>query len=148
MKNEKFRMKNWVIILVVLMAVACGGQPKAARTAGGEGAVFDLSAQILENRRDTSIFIGKVRVGEIIQYDAWLHNIGTEPLVITSVETSCGCTSVEYEKQPIRPDGKGHFSFRFDSRGQMSGRQVKYIDIHTSAGKNSYTIMMNAEVEE
>jgi hypothetical protein len=141
-------MKNWVVILVALVAVACGGSQKPARTAGGEGAVFDISAQMLENRRDTSISVGKVRAGEIIQYDAWLHNTGTEPLIITSVDTSCGCTSVEYEKQPIQPDARGHFSFRFDSRGQMTGRQVRHIDIHTSAGKNPYTIMVNAEVED
>jgi hypothetical protein len=141
-------MKNWVVILVALVVVACGGQKRPARAAGGDGAVFDLSAQILANRRDTSIFIGKVRTGEVIQYDAWLHNVGTTPLVITSVETSCGCTSVEYEKQPIRPDGKGRLSLRFDSRGQFAGRQAKYIDIHTSAGKNSYTIVMNAQIED
>jgi hypothetical protein len=141
-------MQRIVVILIALVVVACGGGQRPARNAGGEGAVFDISAQILENSRDTSIFIGKVRQGEIIQYDAWLRNSGTQPLVITSVDTSCGCTSVEYEKQPIKPDAKGRLSFRFDSRGQMSGRQVKYIDIHTSASKNPYTIMVNAEVEE
>jgi hypothetical protein len=149
MKNEKSKIQIAIFIIIVLAVVACsGGQKRPARTAGGDGTVFDISAQMLENRRDTSIFVGKVRAGEIIQYDGWLHNVGTEPLVITSVETSCGCTSVEYEKQPIQPDGKGRLSFRLDSRGQMTGRQVKHIDIHTSAGPNHYTIMVNAEIEE
>lgn len=32
-----------------------------------------------------------------------LKNIGNKPLVIDAVATSCGCTKVEYDKEPIRP---------------------------------------------
>jgi hypothetical protein len=142
-------MKYLVIILIVVLVVACGGgQKRPARTAGGNGAVFDISAQMLEAGRDTSIYIGKMREGEIVRYDGWLRNAGITPLVITSVDTSCGCTSVEYEKQPIEPNARGRLSFRFDSRGQITGRHAKSIEIHTSAGSNPYTIMVNAEVEE
>jgi hypothetical protein len=139
-------MRKAVVILVALFVVSCGGSPKQIRATGGEGTVFDLSTRILENGRDTTISIGKMSAGEVIRYDAWLRNVDTIPLVITEVDTSCGCTSVEYDKQPIQPNQKAHFSFQFDSRGQMSGRQVKYIDIHTSASKNRYTIIISAEV--
>ncbi|MDR0907029.1 MAG: DUF1573 domain-containing protein [Rikenellaceae bacterium] len=151
-------MRKAVVILIAVVAVACGGgrqrpvqsaSDHTDQSAGGEGAVFDISArELAEADRDTSIFVGKVRAGEVIQYSGWLRNTGAEPLVITSVETSCGCTSVEYERQPIAPGARGRLSFRFDSSGQMTGRQVKYIDIHTSAGKHTYTIMVNAEIEE
>lgn len=33
-----------------------------------------------------------------------LKNTGDKPLVIQNVATSCGCTSVEYSKEPVRPD--------------------------------------------
>lgn len=33
-----------------------------------------------------------------------LENTGSGPLVIDDVVTSCGCTSVEYAKEPVRPD--------------------------------------------
>lgn len=32
-----------------------------------------------------------------------LENIGDKPLVIEDVHTSCGCTTVEFEKEPVRP---------------------------------------------
>lgn len=32
-----------------------------------------------------------------------LKNVGNELLVIEGVNTSCGCTSVEYSKEPVRP---------------------------------------------
>ena len=33
-----------------------------------------------------------------------LKNIGNKPLVISDAISSCGCTKVKYEKQPIRPN--------------------------------------------
>lgn len=35
-----------------------------------------------------------------------LKNIGDKPLVIEDVNTSCGCTSVDYSKEPVRPGGE------------------------------------------
>nr|WP_302829589.1 DUF1573 domain-containing protein [uncultured Bacteroides sp.] len=32
-----------------------------------------------------------------------IENIGKHPLVINDVTTSCGCTSVDYSKEPVRP---------------------------------------------
>ncbi len=128
-----------------IFLVACGG-PQATKTAGGETAVFDISPEILCERADTTVNIGKLRAGEIVQYDAWLRNTGEVPLVIIKVETSCGCTSAEYEKRPISPGEKGKFSFRFDSRG-MWGMQMKAIEIRTSAGTQVYRLFVQAQVE-
>lgn len=33
-----------------------------------------------------------------------LKNAGNKPLVIEDVNTSCGCTSVDYSKEPVRPN--------------------------------------------
>lgn len=35
-------------------------------------------------------------------------NTGNEPLYLTSVKASCGCTAVDYTKEPIQPGGKGY----------------------------------------
>lgn len=34
-----------------------------------------------------------------------LNNIGEKPLVINQVNTSCGCITVDYSKEPVRPGG-------------------------------------------
>jgi hypothetical protein len=132
------------ICLAVLLFAACTGR-EATKTAGG--AVFELSPEILASRADTLVDIGNIRSGEVVQYNARLRNTGTEPLVIKEIATSCGCTSVEYEKQPVPPGGEGHFSFRLDTRG-MWGMQMKMIEIHTSASPHSYNVMVQAEVSE
>jgi hypothetical protein len=109
--------------------------------------VFDISPEILASRADTVVNIGSLRSGEVVQYDARLRNTGTEPLVIKDISTSCGCTSVEYDKQPIAPGAEGAFSLRFDSRG-MWGVQMKLIEIRTSAAQRPYQVMVRAEVEQ
>lgn len=130
--------------IVIVAAVSCGG-PKPTKKVNG--AVYDISSAIIEMRGDTLVDIGTLRAGEVVKYDALLRNAGTEPLVITSVSTSCGCTSVEYEKQPIAPGETGSFSFRFDSRG-FWGVQLKLIEIHTSAADRPYRLQVRSEVEE
>jgi hypothetical protein len=136
-------MKWILIIALAIFAAACAGKQETI-TAGG--AVFDISPEILAARADTLVDIGAMRAGEVVRYDARLRNTGPEPLVIKSVTTSCGCTSVEYEKKPIAPGDEGHFSFRFDSSG-MWGMQMKLIEINTSASKRSYKVMVQVEVE-
>ena len=42
-----------------------------------------------------------------------LKNAGKNPLVINAVTTSCGCTQVDYEKQPIPPGGTTHLTVNY-----------------------------------
>lgn len=42
-------------------------------------------------------------VKDSIQYSFPLKNVGNKKLLINAVNVSCGCTSVEYTKQPINP---------------------------------------------
>ena len=42
-----------------------------------------------------------------IQHSFSLKNVGDNKLVIQTVDVSCGCTSVEYTKQPINPSDSG-----------------------------------------
>ncbi len=133
-----------VWVTTALLAVACGGRKEASVTTGG--AVFGISRELIEARSDTLVDIGRIKAGEVVEYKAAIENRGNEPLVITGIETSCGCTSVEYERAPIEPGERGAFSFRFDSSG-MWGMQMKLIEIRTSAGAAPYKIMVRAEVQ-
>ena len=142
--NYELRIEKIIFPFLGLLLVACGSR-ETTKTAGG--AVFDISPEIVAMRADTLVDIGTLRSGEVIKYDARLRNAGSEPLVIKNISTSCGCTSVEYGKQPIAPGAEGSFSFRFDSRG-MWGVQRKLIEIHTSAGSNPYRVTVQAGVEE
>ncbi len=137
-------MKLILTVMAALLAVACVSR-EATKTAGG--AVFEISPEVLASRADTTVDIGTMREGEVVKYNARIRNTGTEPLVIKSIDTSCGCTSVEYDKEPIMPGGEAAFSFRFDSSG-MWGAQSKLVEIETSAASRRYQIMIHADVEQ
>jgi len=137
--------------VAALTSVSCRGTQKVQSV---EGAVFDVSPSVLAIQpsaeaggADTLVNLGVITEGERVRYDARLRNAGTDPLVIRSVTTTCGCTSVEYEKSPITAGGTGNLSFVLDTRG-MWGLQMKRIDVATSAGERPYRIMVTATVNE
>lgn len=51
----------------------------------------------------TTISLGRFNWQEEQKAQFMIHNVGKQPLVINDVTTSCGCTSVDYPKQPVRP---------------------------------------------
>ena len=61
-----------------------------------------------------------------------LTNTGNLPLVITDVITSCGCTTVEYDKEPIRPSSKVEL-------------KVQYKADHPEHFDKAITVYCNAE---
>lgn len=46
--------------------------------------------------------------------DFEVTNTGNAPLIITRVQTSCGCTASFWTKEPIAPNGKGIVSITYD----------------------------------
>lgn len=59
-------------------------------------------------------------------------NTGSEPLVITNVRPSCGCTSSDYTKEPIAPGGKGYVSATFNPL-RRPGKFSKNITVTSNA---------------
>lgn len=63
-----------------------------------------------------------------------LKNIGDKAFVINDVTTSCGCTSVEYAKEPIRP-GKSltlHVTYKADHPGHFDKTISVYCNVPSS----------------
>lgn len=61
-----------------------------------------------------------------------LKNMGDNPLVIENINTSCGCTSVNYSKEPIRP-------------GKEVVLEVVYKADHPEYFNKTITVYCNAE---
>lgn len=60
-----------------------------------------------------------------------IENIGKNPLVINDITTSCGCTSVDYSKEPVRP-------------GDSISLQVTYKADHPEHFDKTITVYCNA----
>lgn len=58
---------------------------------------------------------GKIPQGKPVTHEFKFENTGSEPLIISKVESTCGCTVPEYTKTPIKPGEKGTVSVTFDA---------------------------------
>lgn len=55
-------------------------------------------------------------VNGVVSYNFEFINTGSAPVLIKNVESSCGCTSPEWTKQPVLPGKKGFVKATFDPK--------------------------------
>lgn len=75
----------------------------------GEKVEREDKSKVLKTKVDiatTSVSLGNFDWQKEQRVTFVLKNAGNKPLVIQDVNTSCGCTSVHYSKEPIRPYGE------------------------------------------
>jgi hypothetical protein len=61
------------------------------------------------------------------------HNSGTEPLTITKVDPSCGCTTTTLARTTYQADERGELLVAFDTTG-LGGVQEKTIQVYYDKG--------------
>lgn len=78
-----------------------------------------------------------------MQTEFILSNTGNVPLVIMDVTTSCGCTSVEYDKEPVKPgeEMKLIVKYKADEPGYFS----KSIKVFCNADESPLLLRITGE---
>lgn len=136
-----------LLILAVVLLTACGGSPhKAVANYPAAGSIIALSDTTLMAGGTDTIRFGRLYSGEIAVKQLRLRNDTSKPIVILTYRRSCGCTSLEYENQPIVPGQELPATLRFDSRGEY-GWQLRTLDIVLAGAKNPLRIFVEADVE-
>ena len=77
-----------------------------------------------ETRHD----FGDIIQGNSVEHNFKFTNSGKEPLVISNIVTTCGCTAPTWPKEPIKPGDSGKIKIIFNSTGKI-GRQNKVVTI-------------------
>ena len=72
-------------------------------------------------------------------------NTGGEPLVLTNVKASCGCTSPTWTKEPIAPGAKGFVAVAFDPKNRP-GKFHKTITVTTNADNPTTVLRISGNV--
>jgi hypothetical protein len=120
------------LLAVLFMTVHTYAQ-EAAKSAKGPVITFE---------KKTHDF-GDIYQGDKVQETYKFTNTGNEPLIITNVQVTCGCTAPKWPRDPIMPGGKGEITIAFNSAGK-SGKQSKTVTIvsnaaNTDGGQISFT---------
>ncbi|MBN4073028.1 DUF1573 domain-containing protein [Crocinitomix catalasitica] len=53
--------------------------------------------------------------GEDASFHFWFENQGTDPLIVSKVKASCGCTVPEWPREPVMPSQKAEITLKYDS---------------------------------
>ena len=76
-----------------------------------------------------------------------IRNVGDEPLIIKHIATSCGCTTTNYTKTPIKPGKKGRITVTFNPRSQRSGTFRKSVTVFTNSPRNYTRLFVSGEIK-
>jgi len=103
---------------------------------------------LFTDKNDTYDF-GKVPEGPVAEHVFEFKNVGKEPLIISNANASCGCTTPEWNKEPILPGKKGKITVRYNTQGRV-GPIAKSVYITSNAaleeGKDRYELYIKGEV--
>lgn len=80
---------------------------------------------------ETDYDFGTVEEGTIIVHHYRFKNVGKVPLLITDVQSTCGCTVPIWPKEPVQPGQANEIKVRFDSNGRQK-EQIKPITIYAN----------------
>jgi hypothetical protein len=82
---------------------------------------------------------GDIIQGEKVEHTFRFENGGDEPLILSNVLTTCGCTATDWPRDPIAPGKSGEISVNFNSAGRM-GRQNKIVTVLSNASNSQAKI--------
>lgn len=94
----------------------------------------------------TSFDFGKIQVNNPATYEFTFTNTGEVPLVITSVQASCGCTVAKYTKDPISPGSKGFVTATYNAA--KVGVFTKTITVNANTEERIVQLAIRGEVVE
>lgn len=69
-----------------------------------------------------------------------VENIGTEPLVIFKVLTSCSCLKAHYSRRPIMPGESIYIRVTIEAEKVQEGIFHRVIEIYSNAGKSLLSV--------
>ena len=93
---------------------------------------------------DTIISLGKLQQNKPTTVTFEFINSGNAPLLISKVEPSCGCTSVEFSKNPISKGEKGYIKTTYNAAS--IGNFRKTLTVYANTPEYKKTLIIKGEV--
>ena len=98
----------------------------------------------LANWRSTVHDFGRIGQGKPVTAEFTFTNKGGLPLVISQAKGSCGCTGVEYPKEPIMPGQSGTIKATFNAA--VTGAFNKSVTVESNAENSTQLLYVKGEV--
>ncbi len=89
---------------------------------------------------------GKIPQGKPVSVDLKFTNIGVEPLIISAVEPTCGCTVAKFTSTPVLKGQSGSITLTYSAAA--SGAFTKGITVKSNAKTPVKVVYIKGEVVE
>jgi hypothetical protein len=87
---------------------------------------------------------GKIPQGKPVSYEFSFTNVGSEPIIISAINSSCGCSVAEFSKTPVAPGEKGKIKVTFDAAAKAPF--TKHFTIRSNTKTPVKTLVIKGEV--
>ncbi|MGQ1909875.1 DUF1573 domain-containing protein [Marinifilum sp. RC60d5] len=137
-----------ILFLFAIFSLQCSGDLKSKKGNSKLGHFLIADSSVYPKFEFTKEIhkFGEISEGEIGVCEFYFKNIGGRDLIISNIESSCGCTNVDWEKNPIKSGAESKITIEFDSEGR-SGRQYKVITLYANTLKREKKLYITAQIK-
>lgn len=98
---------------------------------GEDGQLQETAAPVIQFTEETFDF-GELEEGPQVTHEFKFKNTGKEPLTLSNVKASCGCTTPDWPKTPILPGEENVIKVTYNTKGRV-GAFNKAVTITSNA---------------
>lgn len=116
-------------------------------------AIFLLSALIpapaaprLQLLPDGIVDLGEFEEREVQTREVFIRNVGDAPLEILKVFSTCSCTRVKYDSEPVAPGDSARLTVIFDGRRRKPGPVRKVFRLTTNGDPAVNSILVKGDI--
>lgn len=127
--------------LILALVIAFGG---FATTQAQDVQPDPANAAEVKFESETHDF-GSIPQGTPASYTFVVKNTGKSPLIITSASASCGCTTPEWTKEPIKPGKTGYVKATYNAASP--GPFTKSVTVMSNAKNSTVILYLKGDVK-
>ncbi|MDR1180995.1 MAG: DUF1573 domain-containing protein [Bacteroidales bacterium] len=124
------------LIFIVEGSLLCQNSQSATSQEENNKSYFSLEKKVVE--------FGVIEMGTTKTVQLAFTNTGKKTLVLSDVYTTCGCTTVDWPKDPFLPGKSGVIKISYNPT--ETGPFNKTISIYTNAQNSSEVVQINGTV--
>ena len=145
MKPLKFKIEYLLALLVIM---GCSGHNGSIPSDLVEQEVIaqDSAVQAVITFSKLTHDFGTILEGENVVCYFDYENTGKADLLISSVDASCGCTTPNWSREPVKAGDRKSLKIIFDATGR-SGAQRKVVTVLSNASNVVVKLTIKANIE-
>lgn len=119
-------------LIAAVAFTACQQPDNKSAVTDAESAMKDSTKFTTIQWQDSVVNFGTKKMGDIVDVTFNCTNTGNKLLYLYDVRPGCGCTLVDYSKEPIKPGEQGKIEAKLDTKKTRVGEVHKVVFVHSN----------------